>query len=60
MAEEEATLEERQDNLMQELKDRCIRRELWASIGEGAEGIRTVEELDAYLDRMERNHSRFQ
>jgi hypothetical protein len=55
--DEEETLEERQYHLASELRDRCIRKEFWASIMEGAEGFKEVSELDEYLDRMEAQFS---
>lgn len=56
---EEELLGQRLETLTQELRDRSIRRDLWASIREEADRIKTVKELDDYLDRMEANHSRF-
>lgn len=51
--EEVETIEDRQYHLSSELKDRGFPRELRESIMDGAEGIKTVKELDEYLTRME-------
>lgn len=56
---EEEALGLRLAALTQELRDRSIRRDLWPSIREVADGVKTVRELDEYLDRMETDHSRF-